>query len=121
MITHYLQSILIVMFVHLGFSGEFWLGLHKIHSIVDQADYILRIELEDWKTNKRYIEYSLIMEGPETDYAIHLAKITGNIPSALPEKKGVKFSTKDHGNNTEGDANCPENYSGSYMLNTWML
>ncbi|XP_060087904.1 angiopoietin-related protein 3 [Heteronotia binoei] len=95
-------------------DGEFWLGLHKIYSIVHQADYILRIELEDWKANKRYIEYSLIMGGPETDYAVCLAKITGNIPSALPEQKEVKFSTIDHGNNTEGNIKCPEDYSGGW-------
>ncbi|XP_077189613.1 angiopoietin-related protein 3 [Paroedura picta] len=95
-------------------DGEFWLGLRNIHPIVDQGDYILRIELEDWKANKRYIEYSLIMGRAETDYAVHLAKLTGNIPSALPELKEVKFSTKDHGNNTEGNTNCPENYSGGW-------
>ncbi|XP_054837544.1 angiopoietin-related protein 3 [Eublepharis macularius] len=98
-------------------DGEFWLGLHKIHSIVDQADYILRVELEDWKANKRYIEYSLVMGGPETDYAVHVAKITGNILNALPEQKKVKFSTKDHGNNTEGKAICPEIYSGGWWHN----
>nr|XP_056701265.1 angiopoietin-related protein 3 [Euleptes europaea] len=98
-------------------EGEFWLGLRKIHSIVDQADYILRIELEDWKANKRYIEYTLTMGGPETDYAICLTKITGNIASALPEQKEVKFSTKDHGNNTEGNTDCPDNYSGGWWHN----
>lgn len=121
MLIHYLQSILIAMFVNVGFSGEFWLGLHKIHSIVDQADYILCIELEDWKANTYYMDYSLIMGGPETDYAVHLTNVTGNIPSALPEQKEVKFSQKDHGNSTDGDASCPENYSGSYIPNTWIL
>ncbi|XP_066482343.1 angiopoietin-related protein 3 [Tiliqua scincoides] len=94
-------------------EGEFWLGLHKIYSIVDQADYILRIELEDWKANKRYIEYTFVMGGPETDYAVRLSKITGNISSALPEEKVVKFSTKDR-DNTEQRVSCPESDSGGW-------
>ncbi|XP_048351852.1 angiopoietin-related protein 3 isoform X3 [Sphaerodactylus townsendi] len=98
-------------------EGEFWLGLHKIHSIVDQAHYILRAELEDWKANKHYIEYTLIMGGPETDYTARLAKVTGNIPSALPEQKEVKFSIKDNGKNTEENSDCPENYSGGWWHN----
>ncbi|XP_053104290.1 angiopoietin-related protein 3 [Hemicordylus capensis] len=97
-------------------DGEFWLGLHKIYSIVDQGDYILRIELEDWRNNKRYIEYTFTMGGPETDYAVRLSKITGNIPSALPEEKEMKFCTKDHGNNTERTINCPESDSGGWWF-----
>uniref|UniRef100_A0A6J0UTY7 Angiopoietin-related protein 3 isoform X2 n=1 Tax=Pogona vitticeps TaxID=103695 RepID=A0A6J0UTY7_9SAUR len=95
-------------------GGEFWLGLHKIYSIVDQADYLLRIELEDWKANKRYIEYTITIGGPETDYTILLFRITGNIPNALPEQKEIKFSTKDHRNNTERKLSCPESDSGGW-------
>ncbi|KAJ6662565.1 hypothetical protein lerEdw1_011702 [Lerista edwardsae] len=94
-------------------SGEFWLGLQKIYSIVDQADYILRIELEDWRANKRYIEYTFVMGGPETDYAVRLSKITGNISNALPEEKIVKFSTRDR-DNTEQRVSCPESDSGGW-------
>lgn len=93
------------------------MGLRKIYSIVDQADYILRIELEDWRANKRYIEYTFIMGGPETDYAVRLSKITGNISNALPEEKIVKFSTRDR-DNTEHRVSCPESDSGSHFLST---
>ncbi|XP_061486484.1 LOW QUALITY PROTEIN: angiopoietin-related protein 3 [Rhineura floridana] len=95
-------------------SGEFWLGLQKIYSIVNQANYILRIELEDWRANKRYIEYTFTTGGPEKDYAVLLSRITGNIPNALPEQKEVTFSTKDHSNNTERKVNCPEDDSGGW-------
>nr|XP_060629633.1 angiopoietin-related protein 3 isoform X1 [Anolis sagrei ordinatus] len=95
-------------------DGEFWLGLHKIYSIVGHTDYILRIELEDWRANKHYIEYTLKMGGPETDYAVILFRITGNILYALPEQKELKFLTKDHGNNTERNISCPESDSGGW-------
>ncbi|XP_042318459.1 angiopoietin-related protein 3 isoform X1 [Sceloporus undulatus] len=98
-------------------DGEFWLGLHKIYSIVDNTNYILRIELEDWRANKRYIEYTFTMGGSETDYSILLFRLIGNIPSALPEQKEVKFSTKDHENNAERNINCPESYSGGWWYN----
>ncbi|KAH0618547.1 hypothetical protein JD844_017866 [Phrynosoma platyrhinos] len=95
-------------------TGEFWLGLHKIYSIVSNTNYILRIELEDWRANKRYIEYTFTIGGPETDYTILLFRLAGNIPNALPEQKEVKFSTKDHEANTERNINCPESYSGGW-------
>ncbi|XP_074077382.1 angiopoietin-related protein 3 [Macrotis lagotis] len=93
-------------------DGEFWLGLEKIYSIVKQSDYILRIELEDWKDNKRYIEYSFSLGSKETDYTLHLSEITGNIPSAIPEHKDLAFSTWDH--NAKKHVNCPESYSGGW-------
>ncbi|XP_020848707.1 angiopoietin-related protein 3 [Phascolarctos cinereus] len=93
-------------------DGEFWLGLEKIYSIVNQSDYILRIELEDWKDNKRYIEYSFSLGSKETDYTLHLSEILGNIPNAIPEHKDLAFSTWDH--NAKNYLNCPESYSGGW-------
>ncbi|XP_077005567.1 angiopoietin-related protein 3 [Tamandua tetradactyla] len=92
--------------------GEFWLGLEKIYSIVKQSNYILRIELEDWKDNKHYIEYSFHLGNHQTDYTLHLVEITGNVPSAFPEHKELAFSTWDH--KAKRHLNCPENYSGGW-------
>ncbi|XP_028939156.1 angiopoietin-related protein 3 [Ornithorhynchus anatinus] len=93
-------------------DGEFWLGLEKIYSIVKQGDYILRIELEDWKDNERYVEYSFTLGSKDTDYLLHLSEITGSIPNALPEHRDLAFSTWDHG--TGRDFNCPEGASGGW-------
>ncbi|XP_039195022.1 angiopoietin-related protein 3 [Crotalus tigris] len=98
-------------------DGEFWLGLHKIYSIVDQADYILRIELEDWRANRHYIEYTFKMGGPDRDYALILSRITGNIPNALPEQKEIKFYTNDHGSSIERKLNCSESDTGGWWFN----
>uniref|UniRef100_A0A674K9D9 Angiopoietin-related protein 3 n=1 Tax=Terrapene triunguis TaxID=2587831 RepID=A0A674K9D9_9SAUR len=95
-------------------KGEFWLGLAKLYSIANQADYILRIELKDWKDNKRYVEYTLTLGSPETDYTLHLSEISGNIPNALPEQTKLRFSMMDHDNATKRDFNCPERYSGGW-------
>uniref|UniRef100_A0A674KA55 Angiopoietin-related protein 3 n=1 Tax=Terrapene triunguis TaxID=2587831 RepID=A0A674KA55_9SAUR len=95
-------------------KGEFWLGLAKLYSIANQADYILRIELKDWKDNKRYVEYTFTLGSPETDYTLHLSEISGNIPNALPEQTKLRFSMMDHDNATKRDFNCPERYSGGW-------
>ncbi|XP_004369065.1 angiopoietin-related protein 3 [Trichechus manatus latirostris] len=93
-------------------DGEFWLGLEKIYSIVKQSNYILRIELEDWKDNKYYVEYSFHLGNHETNYTLYLAKIIGNIPNALPEHKDLVFSTWDH--KAKEHLKCPESYTGGW-------
>uniref|UniRef100_A0A8C6JP07 Angiopoietin-related protein 3 n=1 Tax=Melopsittacus undulatus TaxID=13146 RepID=A0A8C6JP07_MELUD len=95
-------------------NEEFWLGLNKIYSITKQGDYILRIELQDWKDNKRYIEYAFSLGGPETDYTLQLSRMFGSIPNALPEETELRFSTADHEANITNDFNCPENYLGGW-------
>ncbi|XP_067996865.1 angiopoietin-related protein 3 [Melanerpes formicivorus] len=93
---------------------EFWLGLNKTYSITKQGDYILRIELQDWRGNKRYIQYAFSLGGPETAYTLQLQRISGSIPNALPEQTELRFSTADHDVDTINDFNCPENYLGGW-------
>ncbi|XP_042532183.1 angiopoietin-related protein 3 isoform X1 [Dipodomys spectabilis] len=93
-------------------DGEFWLGLEKIYSIVKQSNYSLRIELEDWKNNMYFTEYSFHLGNHETNYKLHLVEIASNIPKALPEQKDLVFSTWDH--KAKGYLSCPESYSGGW-------
>ncbi|XP_003793180.1 angiopoietin-related protein 3 [Otolemur garnettii] len=93
-------------------DGEFWLGLEKIYRIAKQSDHILRIELEDWKDNTHYIQYSFRLGDEETNYTLHLARTTGTIASALPEHRDLVFSTWDH--RAKGHVNCPESSPGGW-------
>ncbi|XP_064004343.1 angiopoietin-related protein 3 [Pogoniulus pusillus] len=95
-------------------NEEFWLGLNKTHSITQQGDYILRIELQDWRENKRYVQYAFSLGGPETDYSLQLQRVSGSIPNALPEQTQLRFSTADHSTHASSDFNCPENYLGGW-------
>ncbi|NXC43210.1 ANGL3 protein, partial [Penelope pileata] len=95
-------------------NEEFWLGLNKTYSITKQGDYILRIELQDWKDNKRYIEYAFSLGGPETDYVLQLSRISGSIPNALPEQTELRFSTADHDMAVINNFDCPQNYLGGW-------
>ncbi|NP_001011408.1 angiopoietin-related protein 3 precursor [Xenopus tropicalis] len=93
-------------------TGEFWLGLEKIHAISQQADYILHIELQDWKENWRFVEYMFTLGNQDTSYALQLTQVSGNIPSALPEQREILFSTSDQ---NSGDLKCPaETFSGGW-------
>ncbi|KAM4640740.1 angiopoietin-related protein 3 [Discoglossus pictus] len=97
-------------------TGELWLGLEKMYSISQQADYILYIELEDWKSNKRYVEYVFNLGNKDTSYALQLSHISGNIPSALPERTDLVFSTSDRNSK---DLKCPhESLLGGWWYST---
>ncbi|NWV26621.1 ANGL3 protein, partial [Origma solitaria] len=91
-----------------------WLGLKKLYSITKQGNYILRIELQDWRENRRHIEYTFSLGGPGTNYTLQLSRMSGSIPNALPEHTELRFSTADHHGDTASDLNCPENYLGGW-------
>jgi len=40
-------------------TGEFWLGLDKIHLLTSRENYKLRVDLEDFDGNTYYAEYDL--------------------------------------------------------------
>ncbi|XP_056606245.1 angiopoietin-related protein 3 [Triplophysa dalaica] len=97
-------------------ENEFWLGLQKIYSIAQHGEYILHIELEDWKEEKRFIEYTFTLGGPATDYTLHLAPLSGDLPDAMSNHTGMKFSTKDRDNDKHDESNCARNYTGGWWF-----
>ena len=40
-------------------SGEFWLGLEKIHRLTSDHNNVLRVDLEDFEGNTAYAEYNM--------------------------------------------------------------
>lgn len=96
-------------------TGEFWLGLRKIHSLASQGDTFLNIQLEDWKQGKRFIEYNFSLDGPEAQYTIHLSQASGNLPDAMSNRTGTKFSTKDRDNDNLEDSHCAYTYTGTVV------
>ncbi|KAM7014051.1 angiopoietin-related protein 3 [Passerculus sandwichensis] len=91
-------------------NEEFWLGLKKIYSITQQGNYLLRIELQDWRGNRRHIEYSFSLGGPSTNFTLQLARTSGSIPNALPEHARLRFSIGD----TAGGPSCPQSHPGGW-------
>ena len=48
-------------------SGEFWLGLDKIHRLSKNGQNVLRVDLEDFENEARYAQYSTFAVADETD------------------------------------------------------
>ena len=65
----------------LGFgnlSGEFWLGLDKIHRLTSQTNNKLRVELEDFDGNTSYAEYDMFTVSSEaSNYQLSLGTYSG--------------------------------------------
>lgn len=93
--------------------GEFWLGLRKIHSLSSQGNSVLHIQLEDWKQDQRFIEYRFHLSGPDSNYAIHLTHLSGNLPDPMSNHTGMMFSTKDRDNDNNQDSNCAQQQAGA--------
>ena len=59
-------------------SGEFWLGLDKIHRMTSQTKNKLRVELEDFDGNTAYAEYDTFAVADEADkYRLSVGNYTG--------------------------------------------
>ncbi|CAL8343829.1 unnamed protein product [Merluccius merluccius] len=98
------------------FQGEFWLGLKKMHALVAHGDSVLRIEVDDWKLGRRFVEYNLRLGGAEDNYVIHLERPIGDLPDAMSNQTGMMFSTKDRDNDSQQDASCAASYTGGWWF-----
>ena len=59
-------------------SGEFWLGLEKIHRLTSDDNKMLRVDLEDFDGNTRYAEYNMFGVMDENDkYKLNLGIYSG--------------------------------------------
>ncbi|XP_043984253.1 angiopoietin-related protein 3 [Gambusia affinis] len=85
---------------------DFWLGLKKIHTISQLGSYILRIDVEDWKEEKHWAEYSFSLEGPSKDYTLHVSHFAGDLPDVMTNLTGSRFSTKDKNNDSGCSSDC---------------
>ena len=102
-------------------TEDFWLGLRKIHSLAQQGAYILRIDLEDWKEEKHWAEYRFSLDGPSKDYTLHVSHFSGDLPNAIANITGTRFSTKDRNNMSQRNNFCTRNYSGKEILKLILL
>uniref|UniRef100_A0A8C2XEL4 Angiopoietin like 3 n=1 Tax=Cyclopterus lumpus TaxID=8103 RepID=A0A8C2XEL4_CYCLU len=99
------------------FHGEFWLGLRSIHSLATQGNSVLHIQLEDWKQNRRFTEYRFNLNGPESNYTIHLTHLFGDLLDPMSNHTGMMFSTKDRDNDNHQESNCAHYYTGGWWFN----
>lgn len=99
-------------------DGEFWLGLEKMHAVVRDADYVLKIQFSDWREDAASVLYPFHLGGEGSNYALRLLRpATEGLESALtPDPAGLPFSTRDRDHDRRSDANCAKQLSGGWWF-----
>ena len=98
-------------------SGEFWLGLNKIHRLTNAAPDVnstLRVELEDFKKEARFAKYDLFkVDDSSMKYEIEIGGYSGDAGDSMTYYNGMKFSTNDQDNDVS-HLNCAASYKGAW-------
>ncbi|CAG5897930.1 unnamed protein product [Menidia menidia] len=77
-------------------DGEYWLGLEHLYWLTKQAQYKLRVALEDWQGRQVFAEYDSFHLEPESDwYRLRLGKYLGNAGDSLSWHNNKAFTTLD--------------------------
>ena len=100
-------------------SGEFWLGLDKIHRLTPTTTQ-LRIDMQDFDGNSRYAQYSSFSVGDSVSkYTLTASGYSGTAGDSLTYHNGHKFSTRDQDNNADSHtgSNCAQDYKGAWWYN----
>ncbi|KAG9273681.1 angiopoietin-related protein 3-like [Astyanax mexicanus] len=97
------------------FRSEFWLGLRKIFSISQHGGSLLHVQMEDWKQEKHLMEFQYRLEGPASNYTIHLRP--AHLSTETDTQTGMRFSTKDH-HDENNSRSCAHDYTGGWWFST---
>ncbi|MCJ8748715.1 hypothetical protein PDJAM_G00167980 [Pangasius djambal] len=99
-------------------------GLRQIHALSIQANYELRIDLEDFENSTAFAQYDMFGVGlfsvdPEDDgYPLTIGDYTaGTAGDSLLKHNGMKFTTKDR-DNDHSENNCASFYHGAWWYNS---
>lgn len=77
-------------------DGEYWLGLEHLYWMTKQAQYKLRVTLEDWQGRQVFAEYDSFHLEPESDwYRLRLGQYSGNAGDSLSWHHNKAFTTLD--------------------------
>ncbi|XP_042335908.1 angiopoietin-related protein 4 isoform X2 [Sceloporus undulatus] len=100
-------------------TGDFWLGLEKIHQITKDGRFHLLIELHDWEGNSQKVKFLFSLGGEETAYTLSLlGPILGELENAMGDFPQLPFSTRDRDHDLKGDANCAKHLTGGWWFST---
>ena len=104
------------------YQNEFYLGNEYLHILTVQAIYPkgseLRIDMTDWKGQKRYAKYNSFQIGNEkTKYNMHVSGFSGNAGDSLANHNARQFSTYDQ-DNDDHSSHCAVAYRGAWWYGT---
>ncbi|XP_034046090.1 angiopoietin-related protein 6 [Thalassophryne amazonica] len=95
-------------------NGEYWLGLEHLHWLTKQANYKLRVVLEDWQGRQVFAEYDSFSVEPETDgYRLRLGQYHGNAGDSLSWHNNKAFTTLDRDKDSYS-GNCAHYQKGGW-------
>ena len=98
-------------------TGEFWLGLDKIHRLTASRPSELRVEVGDWSGDRAYAKYGSFGVGDEQSlYQLSVGSYSGSAGDSLAYHNNKKFSTKDR-DNDPSSANCAVALTGAWWYN----
>ena len=99
-------------------TGEFWLGLSKIHRLTKEGSNTLRVDLGDFEGNTAYANYSRfsISDG-STEYILTVGGYSGTAGNSLDHHNGSRFSTRDNDNDAWSGINCAQEFTGAWWYN----
>ena len=96
-------------------SGEFWLGLDKIHRLTPTATQ-LQIDMQDFDGHSRYVQYSSLSVGDSVSkYTLSVSGYSGTAGDSLVRHNGDRFSTRDQDNDI-WSGNCAQVYKGAWWF-----
>ena len=96
-------------------SGEFWLGLEKIHRLTSTATQ-LRVDLQDFEGNSAYAQYTnFAVADSVSKYTLSISGYNGTAGDSLANGRhnGHKFSTRDQDNDV-WTGNCAQRFKGGW-------
>lgn len=77
-------------------DGEYWLGNEHLYWMTKQAQYKLRVSLEDWQGRLVFAEYDSFHLEPESDwYRLRLGQYSGTAGDSLSWHSNKAFTTLD--------------------------
>ncbi|XP_068215481.1 microfibril-associated glycoprotein 4-like [Palaemon carinicauda] len=98
---------------------EYWIGNDALHAITSSGRQMLRVEMEDWDGNKRFVEHnSFLVEGEDSNYRLHLGKHSGTGGDAFLYHDNMAFSTSDRDNDLNSGSNCAAEFGGGFWYNS---
>ena len=98
-------------------TGEFWLGLNKIHRLTQEGSNTLRVDLADFDGNTAYAQYSTFSVGDNTtEYTLTVGGYSGTAGDGLTSQhNGKKFSTPDN-DNDHNAGHCALHAKGAWWF-----
>ncbi|XP_053193700.1 angiopoietin-related protein 6 [Scomber japonicus] len=95
-------------------DGEYWLGLEHLYWLTKQAQYKLRVALEDWQGRQVFAEYDSFQLEPESDwYRLRLGQYHGNAGDSLSWHNNKAFTTLDRDKDSY-TGNCAHYQKGGW-------